>query len=339
MANIMLIEEGIARIVRSFGYTEHGLARYEQMISKLKISAKKTPIIHQIMKSKQAVIVPDLTLFAEQKGFDGMGLSGSVVSTPILIGGSVIGLINLNSLKQNSFTTLDAGNMQIFANQAAVAIHNARLFNQAQETAMLKERQRLARDLHDAVSQSLFAASSITESLAMKWDRKPDEALRLVRDLEYLIKSIRAEMRVLLWELRPENLVTTPLDKLLVQLIDSVQARTKIIIHHKVQEIPQLPEHVHITLYRITQEALNNIIKHSRASEGNVELSLQAHQTVLHIRDNGRGFSLSDTSSGFGLGNMHERAQSIKASLDVMSQPGAGTEITVRWEYPPAAKT
>ena len=209
-------------------------------------------------------------------------------------------------------------------------IQNA-LLKQAQEVATLNERQRLARDLHDAVSQSLFSASIISESLPRLWEQNPNKVFPNLLQLHQLIKSAAAEMRILLWELRPANLLSTSLDNLFAQLISAAQSRTKMTIQYQVKGAQQFPEDVHMAFYRIAQESLNNIIKHSRATAASIHLSTDIEQTTLRIRDNGRGFSSAGTSSGFGMSTMRERAQIIGASLEIISDGERGTEITLVW--------
>jgi signal transduction histidine kinase len=332
-ANIMLIERDVARIVRSFDYGEQSLGEFERSITELHISPDKTPTLHKVVEGKQSVIVSDLQAYTEQYGYTGLGRAGSALCAPILIAGEVIGLINLNSLKSGFFILAHIENLNIFANQAAVAIQNARLYEQAQEAAALNERQRLARDLHDAVSQSLFSATIIAEALPRLWEQHPDKVFANLHQLHQLTRSAAAEMRVLLWELRPANLVSTGLDKLLAELISAVQARRKMAIERTVEGTQQLPPDVHIAFFRIAQECLNNIVKHSQATEAHIHLHTDAQQTIMRIRDNGQGFDQDKISSGFGMDTMRERAQMIGASLQVASEQGRGTEITVTWQH------
>lgn len=331
-ANIMLFHGKLARIARSFGYTDHDLGDYEKLISSLTISANETPALYKVMDSKKAFIVSDLSLGMVDHEYLGLGVKGSAVSAPILITGTIIGFINLNSFKSDFFTATHAENLQIFTNQAAVAIHNARLHEQAQEAAVLQERQRLARDLHDSVSQSLFSASIIAETLPSLLERNPTRVITLLADLHTLIKGITAEMRILLWEMRPANMVTTSLDKLLAQLVEAARGRTKIDIELNVETFEQLPENIRIVFYRIAQEALNNIVKHSHATEANLHLYTEEQSVILRIHDNGRGFSKEQISAGFGLDNMQERAEMVGATCVVESQPGQGAEITFTWK-------
>jgi signal transduction histidine kinase len=205
------------------------------------------------------------------------------------------------------------------------------LYQQAQEMAALNERQRLARDLHDAVSQSLFSASIIAESLPRLWEQHPTKVFPNLNQLHRLIKSASAEMRILLWELRPANLVGTSLDELLAQLVSAIQSRTKMVVQCHVDGKPKLPDDVHITFYRIAQESLNNIIKHSQATEAHIQFSREAERSILRVRDNGRGFNTSGVSSGLGLSTMRERAQLIGASFEIVTEPGQGTEVMLTW--------
>lgn len=330
-ANIMLIDGGTICTVRTFGYKEHGMDELETAIAQMPLSPDQIPMLYQAVTSKQVVIVSDLVPFMEQHGHGDWGLTGSNISTPIMTADTVIGLLNLQSFIPNFFTALHAENLQIFAHQAAVAIENAQLFEQSQKMAALNERHRLARDLHDSVSQSLFAAGSLAESIITHWQRNPTKVFPLMLDLQQLLKNIKAEMRVLLWELRPANLVNTPLDNLLAQLVQAVQARTSMAIRCTAEATQPLPEDVHIAFYRITQEALNNIFKHSQATEVEIRLHSAGAQLALAIHDNGQGFSTAEIAAGFGLENMRERASLIGAHLDVSSTPGQGTTITVKW--------
>lgn len=335
-ANIMLVQEYEASVVRSFGYADNGLQDYESQIASIAVSWESAPTLYRVIQSRQRVIIADLAIRVHEQEYLGLGLRGSAVSVPIMSGESIIGVINLNSFTRGFFTALHADNLQIFANQAAIAIENARLFEQAQEAAALNERQRLARDLHDSVSQSLFSASVITESLPNVFRRDPAKASALLLDLHRVIRGTLAEMRLLLLELRPANLVTTTLDKLLEQLVTVIQGQTNLAVELTVEGIEDLPEEAHIMFYRIAQEATNNIVKHSRATKVDLKLSCSAEKTLLHIADNGAGFDMEKSSAGLGLNNMRERAEMIGAAFEISSAIGEGTQISLSWAGSPA---
>src|SRR5690606_10337853 len=160
----------------------------------------------------------------------------------------------------NFFTEVHAIRLQAFAEQACTAINNARLYEQAREVAALRERQRLAHDLHDAVSQMLFSSTIISESLLRNQDSS--NAAAHLETLHRLNRGAHAEMRNLLVQLRPESLPTIDMADLLRQLADAAMGRTEINVSIDVQGNHPLPPSVQSTLYRIAQETLNNTVKH-----------------------------------------------------------------------------
>jgi PAS domain S-box-containing protein len=200
------------------------------------------------------------------------------------------------------------------------------------EKTAVEERTRLARDLHDAVSQTLFSTSLIAEVLPRLWERNKEEGLKKLQEVRQLTRGALAEMRTLLFELRPAALADADLTDLLRQLAESVIGRARVPVALEIDGNGKVPTEVKIALYRIAQEALNNIAKHSGASQAQVSLHCQPHQIVLQITDNGHGFKVSETTPGsFGLSNMKERAGQIGAVLKIESKIGQGTDITVAW--------
>jgi PAS domain S-box-containing protein len=209
---------------------------------------------------------------------------------------------------------------------------NALLQHKAAEEAVVNERTRLARDLHDAVTQTLFSSTLIAEVLPDIWAANPAEGRRRLEELRQLTRGALAEMRSLLVELRPNALVEIPLHTLLRQLSDAVIGRARLQVDLHVSGERALPPDVKITLYRIAQEALNNVVKHARAA--NVVVSLCLAPTVrLTVADNGSGFSPGCASGDhLGLKIMRERVDAIGARLTLDSTPGEGTQVTVVWQ-------
>jgi signal transduction histidine kinase len=206
------------------------------------------------------------------------------------------------------------------------------LYEQAQALAVIEERQRLARDLHDAVSQTLFSANIIAEALPRIWERDPDRAQRRLPQLHNLTRGALAEMRTLLLELRPTALVDVDLSELLQQAVDAFSGRTRTVASLVVTGRRPLPEDVQVALYRIAQEALNNVAKHARATEATIHLKRGPEGVELHIRDNGQGFEPDRVPPGhMGLHILRERARAIGATLEIVSQPGDGTDVVVVW--------
>lgn len=220
-----------------------------------------------------------------------------------------------------------------------VVERTAELKEQYVRAATLEERQRLARDLHDVVSQTLFSASVIAETLPRLWQRDPEQVRQGLGELHRLTRGALAEMRALLLELRPEAMTEINLADLLGHLANALTGRTQLEASLTTEPLPTLPAETRLGLYRIAQEALNNVVKHARAQRVDISLAPltvgEAHGVQLRLRDDGRGFDPASVPSGhLGLGIMRERAEAIGASITFQTQPGAGTEVIVTWPAP-----
>jgi len=197
-----------------------------------------------------------------------------------------------------------------------------------------EERQRLARDLHDAVTQTMFSASVIAESLLTIWQKKPEQIPDGLRQLQQLTRGAIADMRMLLLELRPNAIEQTRLPQLLKQLCESYVGRNGIIPELIVDESIALPVPVRHAFYRIAQESLNNIAKHAKATKITITLEKNASTVMLKIHDNGIGFDVNRIADGahFGVKIMQERAQGLNAIFHLKSKPNQGTSIYVAWD-------
>jgi ligand-binding sensor domain-containing protein/signal transduction histidine kinase len=259
----------------------------------------------------------------------------SSMHLPIKIGGELFGVFSVSFTEPRAFDKDEQRLFMALAQRAALAIENVRLYEQTQEMAVVEERNRLARDLHDAVTQTLFSASLIAETLPALWESDQDEGRQLLEDLRRLSRGALAEMRTLLLELRPTVLTEADLGHLLRQLGEAITGRRDVPVTVVVKGQYDLPDDVHVALYRIAQEALNNVVKHARA--GQVTMSLRylpctEGAVELRVSDDGCGFDPSDVPPGcLGLSIMRERVQTIGATLAVESEVGRGTEIVVVW--------
>jgi signal transduction histidine kinase len=283
----------------------------------------------------EPVIVSDVTQDPRYVLMQGSATRSELIA-PIIVKEQIIGVLDVQSDQLEAFDNTDLAVVQSIANQIGTAFENARLYERAQELAVMQERNRLARDLHDAVTQTLFSASLIADALPPTWDSDPNQGRLLLRELRQLSRGALAEMRTLLLELRPAALVETPLGNLLRQLGEAMAGREGLLVTVNAAKDCKLPAEAHIAFYRIAQEALNNILKHSRATNVIVSLyfrTIDNHPRVeMAISDDGRGFDVDHVSSDhFGLRNMRERAQAIGAEFCVTSQPGNGTQIQVTW--------
>ena len=214
-----------------------------------------------------------------------------------------------------------------------------RELNQTNEQLRVEiaERQSLAQNLHDAVNQSLFSAGLIAEVLPRLWERDQEAARKSLEDLRRLTRGAQAELRALLAELRPSVLAEADLSDLLRLLGNVLSGRISIPVTVSVKGKGNLPAEVQVVLYRLCQEALNNIAKHAEASQVEINLRQETTAVELHIQDDGRGFNpVQPPPPGhYGLSMMRERAESVGASLKIMSQPGQGTEVIIRWKESP----
>jgi len=232
----------------------------------------------------------------------------------------------------------DIGLAMSLADQAALAIDNTRLKKQAEEAAVAAERNRLARDLHDAVTQTLFSASLIAEVVPKIWERSREEGMKRLEELRQLTRGALAEMRTLLFELRPATLAEAPLEDLLRQLSEAVTGRARIPVKLNIGGTAKLPDDVKLVFYRVAQEALNNVSKHSGAKNAVLELNVNEDARLgiivgyLSVTDDGKGFDPQNRKSGrFGLGIMKERAESAGAKLKITSAAGCGTKVELEW--------
>ncbi len=238
-----------------------------------------------------------------------------------------LGVLILWSHQAAAFNQQDVENLRIFAEQATRAIINNKLYTASQEIARLRERNEIAHNLHDSVSQTLWSANIIANTLPTIWATDPAKCFSLIKDLANIIQFALAEMRALLMELKPQSIMQGGLLEMITHLISTV-SKTHIKFNFDVTHFPELSVQEQLVIYRITQEALNNIVKHAQASEVTISSVYQADKFIYQIRDDGQGFDISDVSTmNMGLSMMKERAQQINAELAWLSQSGSGTEV------------
>ncbi len=261
----------------------------------------------------------------------------SFLGVPISVRGRIYGNLYLTEKRgQAEFTDDDQRAVVTLAAQAGVAIENARLFAEAQQRLALEARHRLARELHDSVSQALFSMTLETRGAQLLLERAglpADGPLgERLRNLRQLTQGALAEMRALIFELRPEALREEGLTAAIRKQAEGVSARTEIAVEVRVpkRSIP-LPGDVEEQVYRLVQEALANIAKHSGAGHAIVFLSRRrsGRELLVEVTDDGVGFDASALQPGhLGLGTMAQRMEELGGSLIVDARPGRGTRIS-----------
>jgi signal transduction histidine kinase len=325
------------RVVRGFG---------PQAMAQLSF-ARTEGTVGQAANSGEPVFVEDIvtTPLREHERLEAVSAAlgegiYSFMHLPIQIDGQIFGVFNVSFTRPQAFGPDERRLFLALVRRAALAIENARLYEQAQDLAALEERQRLARDLHDAVTQTLFSTSLIAEATPHIWAQDVDAGRRLLEQVRQGTRSALAEMRTLLLELRPTGLIDARLGDLLHQLGEAAASRSGLSVHVEIEDEIELPPDVHVTFYRIAQEALNNVAKHARADQAWVRFAgsrprqgePKTGTTTLSIRDDGTGFDPGHVSPDhLGLGIMRERAEAVGAALTIESEPGRGTEIRAVW--------
>jgi signal transduction histidine kinase len=253
------------------------------------------------------------------------------MGVPLVVRDSVIGAIVLSHGQPGAYTARHAELALTFAGHAALAIENARLYAQAQQTASLEERQKLARELHDSVSQALYGIALGARTARTLLDRDPARAIEPVDYVLQLAEAGIAEMRALIFELRPESLEQEGLVAALEKHAASLRARYQLEVEADLCGEPDVPLPAKEALYRIAQEALHNTVKHAQAQHVWLRLAAADGMVELEARDDGVGFDAGGSFPGhLGLTSMRERIARLGGSVAIDSAPGAGTRITAR---------
>ncbi|HMK08869.1 MAG TPA: histidine kinase, partial [Anaerolineales bacterium] len=267
----------------------------------------------------------------------------TVILAPIIVGGAFAGALALAAESAIPEENVSPPATVEIAADVAQLIEKARLMKEAEHLLAEEARSGLARDLHDSVTQVLFSASLVADILPQVWRRNPEEAERGLNEVRRLNRAALAEMRSLLLELRPAAILSTPLSELMSQLVEAATSRSELDFELYLEPMPPLPDEVHIGFYRIAQEAMNNVVKHSGATR--VRLTLRAQppferhagtpwtgRVLLFVDDDGKGTSpQAPELQGRGLAIMHERAESLQADLLIRSVAGQGTTVRLRW--------
>ena len=312
-AIILIDQDGSPYIARQrvgFGY---GVA----IESQLSESLSSLDVIGRLRGGIGSVVIDD-----PQRA---LGPAQSVVGAPMRIGDQQIGFLVAESAMKGFFTDGHGDRLRAIADQAAAAISNARFAGQVSGLAAAEERQRLARELHDAVNQTLWTAALTADSLLR--EAGDDSALRpRLERLRQLTRGALAEMRTLVLELRPAELSEAPLHELLEGLVTALESRKFLEVTVALDPV-EFDAGTRLAFYRVAQEALGNIAKHTQATA--VEITLTNGENIeLRIQDNGGGFDPNAVPAGhLGLIIMRERAEAVGAKLEINALPGRGTDL------------
>src|SRR5688500_123957 len=256
----------------------------------------------------------------------------SLLVVPLKVDTKVIGILNILN-KPGELTQEDMRIIDLFADQAAIIIEHVRLQYQAEQLAVLEERQRLARELHDSVTQALYSVTLYADAARMAFSAQKWEALGSnLQEVRNMAREAMYDMRLLVFELRPFMLETEGLASALRARLAAVEGRSGLKTQVFVEEERRLPIVIEEELYRIAQEGLNNVVKHAEATQVQIQLKYDENTVLLEMIDDGKGFEPKTVSQsgGFGLQGIQERVQQLGGTLIIDSVPFIGTRLSVR---------
>jgi signal transduction histidine kinase len=255
----------------------------------------------------------------------------SFLGVPIVAKGDIIGAFYLTE-KQRGFDENDGRLISVLAAHAAIAIENARLFEASRELSVIEERNRLARELHDSMTQNLFSLTLTAEAASELVHADPARAEAEIDRIRALARDTQAELRSLIFELRPPQLEADGLVATIRKDLEVLGRAHGLKADLRVHGTPELDSTVEVELYRIVQEALNNALRHAKADTVEVELDAREGVITIIVRDDGVGFDPSARAireRRLGLTSMRERAERLGGTFRVESSPGAGTTVSV----------
>ena len=253
----------------------------------------------------------------------------SLLAVPLQVEGAIIGVLNVAN-KPGGFGETDVRMLSLLGNVAAIAIENARLRREANQIAVSQEREWLARELHDSVTQALYSVTLYAEAARMALaDSQTEIASQNLNELQGMAREALFEIRLLIFELHPPILEDQGLSAAIQVRLASVEGRAGLQTDLDVHGERRLPLAKEEDIYRIVLEALNNVVKHARANRVTVRVRFDADSMSVEIADDGRGFDPNDATDrgGMGLQSMRERAERIDGGLEIQSEPGQGSTL------------
>jgi signal transduction histidine kinase len=251
------------------------------------------------------------------------------LGVPVRRGAEVLGIIFVANKRSGEFTDRDEELLTLFAAHAAIALSNERLYERSREASVLEERARLARELHDAVSQRLFSIRAHARAAEMLVEKDPALVSAELAAIADIGAQAHAELRAVIDGLAPPEL-----DGLAESLRRYAQLAARaygVEVLVTASELPELEPRVQAAAFRVGQEALNNALRHAAATTISVRLTRTSRRVVLEVSDDGTGFdpalAAAGASGGLGLASMRERAAAVGGALRITSEPGAGTKV------------
>jgi len=290
-------------------------------------------LIGHVIERNEPLVIPDIATDPRVVLRTSPPLSGPYAGVPMRVRGHTLGVLAvLRWGEEREFNDQEVALLSSIADQVGVVVDSAWLRERAEQAAVLEERQRLARDLHDSVTQSLYSVTLMAETGRRSAEGEDLETVsRYLGRLGDVAQQALKEMRLLIYELRPPVLEREGLVGALQQRLEAVEGRAGVEARLLVEGEVELPALVEGALYRIALEALNNALKHASATAVTVRISPDGEAISLEVADNGRGFDPAATRGGGGMGltTMRERAERLGGTMTILSAPGEGTRVKV----------
>lgn len=307
-----------------------GFSDPEQVLGRM-FDPRSNTLTRRLLDGGAPIVLQDVRT---EPGFvsDPDDATRSWIGVPLMVRDEAIGALTLDKKEPAFYDEDDGRTVLAFANQASIAIENARLYDRSREQDVLAERNRLARELHDSLSQSLFSMVLNAEAANLFFDADQAKARSQIQLLYETANAALKEMRTLIFELRPANLEQEGLAAVLTRHAKTIGERQGISVRVEVKGQRRLPLHIEKALFRVAQEALNNVVKHAHASEVAITLSTQDQWVYLSIEDNGVGIQDGDARyNTLGLSSMRERVEQLSGMFKIgPGSSGVGTLVQAK---------
>ncbi len=325
---ILLIDEATLRtkVLVSVGLPP----RIKQYIEK---AQDQNSIELWVLKHRLPLILPDLA--ADPRAHP-MGVPNAhlpFVALPMRVGERIVGILEIARIEGKPFDLEELTLLFFIADHLGLVVENATLLHSAEQQAVLQERSRLARELHDSVTQSLYSATLFAEGSRRLIDQGDlNQASGKLSDLSQITQQALKEMRLMVYELRSPALRSEGLARAIQLRLESVELRAGVNATLDASLSGEIPEWIEEALYRIALEALNNSLKHAFAQNISIVIRDREGEVWMQVHDDGKGFNptLQDHPGGMGMSSMRDRAERLNGSLEVHSSPGEGTKVEVK---------
>jgi len=296
-------------------------------------------IVGWVAQTGEPIIANDVSEDPRYRAVEALRDTKSELAVPVKIGNSVIGVLDIESTEVDAFGEADLYTAQTLADQLAVAIDNARLYDETRQMAVMEERNRMAREIHDTLAQGFSGIILQLEAGEQALGSDLPALQRHLNQARNLARKSLAEARRSVWNLRPQALEQRPLADAIMQEVDRFSQSTGVNVKFSILgDRRDLPPELEAGILRIFQESMTNVRKHAKATEVEVNLAFNESAVELAVQDNGVGFKpkISDDDAKsvkkrdtFGLISMRERARGLGGTFEVQSQRGKGTLVKI----------